>query len=42
MVKLVDGQKTFLSINSFYIKGTTYSFSVEIDFGREPIAQFSA
>jgi len=42
MVKLVDGQKTFLSINSKYIQGTSYSFSIEIDFGREPISQFTA
>jgi hypothetical protein len=34
MVKLIDGQKTFLSITPKYIKGTSYSFSIEIDFGR--------
>ena len=42
IVKLVDGQKTFLSINSKYIMGTSYSFSIEIDFGREPISKFTA
>lgn len=42
LVKLIDGQRTFLSISSNYIKGSSYSFSIEIDFGREPISQFTA
>jgi hypothetical protein len=42
LVKLTEGQRTFLSINAKYIKGSSYSFSVEIDFGREPVGQFTA
>lgn len=42
LVKLVDGQRTFLSIKSNYIKGSSYSFGIEIDFGREPVSPFTA
>jgi hypothetical protein len=40
-VKLVSGDKSFVSIKAQYIPTTSYSFSVEIDFGREPIGLFT-
>lgn len=41
-VAIVKGFNTFVSIKSTYIATTTYSFSIEIDFGREPIGLFTA
>lgn len=39
-VKIVNGYKYYTSIVSKYIPTTSYSFSIEIDFGREPIGLF--
>ena len=41
-VELINGQNSYMSIKSSYIKSTSYSFSIEIDFGREPIPNFVA
>lgn len=41
-VQIVKGDKGVTSIKSSYIPSSTYSFSVEMDFGREPIGLFSA
>ena len=38
----MTGDKGFTSIKVKYIPTTSYSFSVEIDFGREPIGMFTA
>ena len=40
-VKIVSGDKSTTGIRARYIKGTSFSFSVEIDFGREPIGLFA-
>ena len=39
--KLTAGDMDAVSIKSTYISGTTYSFSVEIDFGRSYIGKFT-
>jgi hypothetical protein len=41
-VKIIKGFSSVVSIKSSYIPGTTYSFSIEMDFGREPIGLFTA
>ena len=41
-VKITKGDTSFVSIKSSYIPTTSYSFSVIIDFGREPIGLFTA
>ena len=41
-VDIVTGDKGVVSIRSKYVPTTSYSFSVELDFGREPIGIFSA
>jgi hypothetical protein len=40
-VKITKGFSSVLSIKSSYIPGSTYSFSIEMDFGREPIGLFT-
>lgn len=39
-VKIVSGDRGVASIKSTYIPGSSYSFSIEMDFGREPIGIF--
>ena len=41
-VKIVEGFKSVVSIKASYLPKSTYSFSVEFDFGREPIGLFKA
>ena len=41
MANIKEGDKGALSVKSKYIPGSSYSFSVEIDFGRSYIGQFS-
>ena len=41
-VRILTGDKGFTSIKAKYIPTTSYSFSVTIDFGREPIGMFTA
>ena len=41
-VRIVSGDKGYVSIRAKYIPTTSYSFSIEIDFGREPIGLFTA
>ena len=41
-MKIISGDKGYLSIKVNYIATTSYTFSVEIDFGREPIQMFTA
>lgn len=41
-VKVISGDRSFISIVAKYIPTSSYSFSVEIDFGREPIGLFTA
>lgn len=38
----INGQNSYVSIKSEYIKSSSYSFGIEIDFGREPIPNFVA
>lgn len=40
LVKIISGDQGSTSIKAHYIPTTSYSFSVEIDFGREPIGLF--
>lgn len=40
-VQITKGDKGVSSIKSSYIPSSTYSFSVELDFGREPIGMFT-
>jgi len=40
-VKIVSGDSSAVSIVASYIPTTSFSFSVEIDFGKEPIGLFS-
>lgn len=37
----MDGDKSTTGIKARYIRGTSYSFSIEVDFGHEPIGLFS-
>jgi hypothetical protein len=41
-VKIVSGDTSAVSIVVSYIPTTSYSFSVVIDFGKEPIGLFTA
>jgi hypothetical protein len=41
-VKITNGFRSVVSIKSTYLPGSTYSFSIEMDFGREPIGVFTA
>ena len=41
-VRIVDGFKSVVSIKASYLPKSSYSFSVEFDFGREPIGLFRA
>lgn len=41
-VRFISGDRGYVSIKTKYIPTTSYSFSIEIDFGREPIGMFSA
>jgi hypothetical protein len=41
-VDITKGDKAAISITAKYIPTTSYSFSVEINFGREPIGLFTA
>jgi len=41
-VKITKGYTSVVSIKSSYIPTSSYSFSVELDFGREPIGMFTA
>jgi hypothetical protein len=40
-VTITKGDRSFSSIVSRYIATTSYSFSIEINFGREPIGLFT-
>ena len=40
-VDIVSGDKSTVGIKAKYIKGTSFSFAIEVDFGREPIGLFS-
>ena len=40
-VSIIKGFSSVVSIKSSYIPGSTYSFSIEMDFGREPIGMFT-
>jgi hypothetical protein len=40
-VKIIKGDSSVTSIKSSYIPGSTYSFSIEMDFGHEPIGLFT-
>ena len=39
--KLIAGDTNMISVRSKYLAGTTYTFSVEIDFGRSYIGEFT-
>ena len=39
--KLTAGDMQAVSIKSSYLSGTSYSFSIEIEFGRSYIGQFT-
>ena len=39
--KMVAGDTNAISVRSKYLAGTTYTFSVEIDFGRSYIGAFT-
>ena len=39
--KLTSGDMQAVSIKSSYLAGTTYSFSIEIEFGRSYIGKFT-
>lgn len=41
-MKIISGDRSFISIVAKYIPTTSYTFSIEIDFGREPIGLFTA
>jgi hypothetical protein len=41
-VNITKGDKSYTSIKAQYIPTTSYSFSIQIDFGREPIQLFTA
>jgi hypothetical protein len=41
-VKITKGFTSVVSIKSSYIPTSSFSFSVELDFGREPIGMFTA
>jgi hypothetical protein len=41
-VKITKGFSSVVSIKSSYIPTSSFSFSVELDFGREPIGMFTA
>ena len=41
-VRFISGDRGFISIKTKYIPTTSYTFSIEIDFGREPIGMFTA
>jgi hypothetical protein len=38
----VSGDRSFTSIKASYIPSTSFSFSIEIEYGREPIGVFTA
>lgn len=40
-VGIVSGDKSTTGIKASYIAGTSFSFSIEVGFGREPIGMFS-
>lgn len=40
-VSIISGDQSSLSIRSRYIVTTSYSFSIEFDFGKEPIGEFT-
>jgi hypothetical protein len=41
-VQIVSGDRSFTSIKASYIPSTSFSFSIEIEYGREPIGVFTA
>lgn len=41
-MQIISGDTSFTSILVSYIPTTSFSFSVEIDYGREPIGMFTA
>lgn len=41
IANIISGDTGALSVKSRFIPGSSYSFSVEIDFGRSYIGQFS-
>lgn len=40
-VQVTSGDRSFTSIKASYIPSTSFSFSIEIDYGREPIGTFT-
>ncbi len=38
----MSGDRSFTSIKASYIPSTSFSFSIEIEYGREPIGVFTA
>lgn len=39
-VGIISGDSSAVSISAKYIPTTRYSFSIEVDFGREPVGMF--
>ncbi len=39
-MEIVSGDKSATSIKSTYIASTSYSFSIEVEFGKEPVGLF--
>lgn len=41
-VEIINGDKSYTSIKASYVPSTSFTFSIEIDYGREPIGIFTA